>query len=91
MKRYEVTYYIKANRKETKHTLTFYAKNAKEACQQCKSYVYAMMGRNAFRPTAKEIKQGSIIERWDEDVSQITVEKLTDEELKEVKKLWGLR
>lgn len=89
MKRYEVTYYIKANRKQTKHTLTVYAKNAKEACQQCKAYVYETLGRNAFRPTAKEIKQASIIERWDDDASQIKAEKLTDEELKEVEKLRG--
>lgn len=52
MKDYIVTYYIKANRAETEHTMTVQAANAAAACKMCKQKVRDTQGRNAFRPKA---------------------------------------
>lgn len=55
MKTYEVTFFSKANRQETKHIETVEAASAKEAKQiVCESF-QERTGKHAFRPATKWI------------------------------------
>lgn len=58
MKTYIVLYYIKANRRQTAHTMMIEAKNASEACKETKRIVFEQTGRNAFRPQATIYEEG---------------------------------
>ena len=63
MKKYEVYYYIKANRTETLHRMYVEAKNAREACTTCKAEVKRLIGKNAFTPTI-QVPDEKILERY---------------------------
>lgn len=69
MKKYIVTYAIKANRTETYHAMIVEADSTKEACKIVKGDVFKTTGRNAFRPKAYKWVEGMteetiLIEEW---------------------------